>query len=72
MTTVLPGDSVQERLYIHRKKQEVTALMITVSAVTALQVGEVIKIATGTGELLHQRVMFIDMMSGDFSCVPIY
>ena len=72
VTTVLPGDSVLERLYIHRKKQEVTALMITVSAVTALQVGEVIKIVTGTGELLHQRVMFIDMMSGDFSCVPIY
>lgn len=69
VTTILPGDSVLERLYVHRKKQEVAALMITVSAVTALQVGEVIKIATGAGELLHHRVMFIDMMNGDFSYV---
>ena len=45
--------------------------MLTVSAVTALQVGEVIKLATGSGELLHHRVMFVDMMNSDFSWVAM-
>lgn len=69
VTTVFPGDFVLERLYARRKKQEAAALMITVSAVTALQVGEVIKIAAGTGELLRQKVLFLDMQTGDFSFV---
>ena len=56
---------------MHRKKQEVTALMLTISAVTALQVAEVIKLATGSGELLHHRVMFVDMLNSDFSWVSM-
>lgn len=71
VTTIFPGDRVLERLYMHRKKQEAAALMLTVSAVTALQVGEVIKLATGSGELLHHRVMFVDMMNSDFSWVAM-
>ena len=71
VTTILPGDRVLERLYMHRKKQEVTALMLTISAVTALQVAEVIKLATGSGELLHHRVMFVDMLNSDFSWVSM-
>lgn len=69
VTTVLPGDRVLEQLYMHRKKQQVSALMPTVSAVAALQVGEVLKLATGKGELLHRKVMFVDMLNSDFSWI---
>ena len=69
VTTVLPGDRVLEQLYMHRKKQQVSALMPTVSAVAALQVGEVLKLATGKGELLHRNVMFVDMLNSDFSWI---
>ena len=48
-----------------------TALMPTVSAVAALQVGEVIKFATGSGELLHRKVLFVDMLNSDFSWVAM-
>ena len=60
-----------EQLYMHRKEQKVTALMPTVSAVAALQVGEVIKFATGSGELLHRKVLFVDMLNSDFSWVAM-
>ncbi|MFR0986346.1 MAG: hypothetical protein ACLSFZ_07290 [Frisingicoccus sp.] len=48
---VRPGNNdfpeTLERFVYAQKKQDVAALMLTVSAVTALQVGEVIKLATG-------------------------
>lgn len=71
VTTIFPGDRVLEQLYMHRKEQKVTALMPTVSAVAALQVGEVIKFATGSGELLHRKVLFVDMLNSDFSWVAM-
>ena len=71
VTTIFPGDRVLEQLYMNRKEQKVTALMPTVSAVAALQVGEVIKFATGSRELLHRKVLFVDMLNSDFSWVAM-
>ena len=71
VATIFPGDALLERLYMYPKKQEVSALMPTVCAVAALQAGEALKLATGCGELLHQKVMFVDMLNSDFSWVTM-
>lgn len=69
--TIFPGDALLERLYVNRKKQETAALMPTVCTIAALQVGEALKLAAGVGKPMRRGVLFVDMLSSDFSWVTM-
>lgn len=69
VASVFPGEHTVSKLYPSEKNQSVTALMVTVSTVSALQVGEVIKVITGMGEVIRKKVLFIDLMNNDFSYI---
>lgn len=69
VTTVYPGDGTLAFLYPEDRVQTETALMATVNVVASLQAAEVIKLATGSGEILRKKVLYVDMRGGDFSCV---
>lgn len=69
VSTVCPGDGTMAFLYPEDRVQQVSALMATVNVVASLQAAEVMKLATGSGEILRRKVMYVDMRSGDFSCV---
>lgn len=45
--------------------------MPTVCTIAALQVGEALKLAAGAGKPMRRGVLFVDMLSSDFSWVTM-
>ena len=73
VTTIYPKDKVMKRLYPTWITQERTALMPTVSIISSIQAAEAVKIAAGfdTENLLRHKVMFVDLLSNDFSYIKL-
>lgn len=71
VSTIFPRDHVLERLYSNAKKQEVAALMVTVNMIASFQAAEVIKVVTGCSDILRHKVMFVDLLTNDFSCINL-
>ena len=69
VSTVYPGDGTMALLYPADKKQTVSALMVTVEVIAALQAAEVVKLAVGSDDILKHRIMYVDMRTCDFSVV---
>ena len=71
VSTVYPGDDTMALLYPADKKQTVSALMVTVEVIAALQAAEVVKLAVGSDDILKHRIMYVDMRTCDFSVVKV-
>ena len=78
LMTVFPGDRGLEVLYgeaasAPEKGIEVTVGTPTVTpvAVAALQAAEAVKVITGIGELMRDRVLFIDLETGSTSTLEL-
>lgn len=69
VSTVYPGDDTMALLYPADNKQTVSALMVTVEVIAALQAAEVVKLAVGSDDILRHRIMYVDMRTCDFSVV---
>lgn len=71
VSTVYPGDKTLAFLYPEDRVQQVSALMVTVNVVASLQAAEVIKLAICSPESLRRKILYVDMRSGDFSCIRL-
>lgn len=71
VSTVCPGDGTLAFLYPEGRVRQESALMVTVNVVASLQAAEVIKLAVHSEEILRRKVLYVDMRSGDFSCVKL-
>lgn len=71
VSTVYPGDGTMAFLYPEDSVQQVSALMATVNVVASLQAAEIMKLAICSGEIFRRKIMYVDMRSGDFSCVSL-
>lgn len=71
VSTVYPGDGTLAFLYPEDRVRQASALMATVNVVASLQAAEAIKLAIHSEEILRRKVLYVDMRSGDFSCVKL-
>lgn len=68
---IYPGDALLQILYHKKKKQAISALVTTVNTIASLQVNEVIKIAIENENILRHKVLFADLLTGNFSSINI-
>lgn len=71
VATVYPGDKTITTLYRDKEIRVTSAMVMTVTMAAALQVGEIVKLTTGEGELLRHKVLFIDGRNSEFTVVPV-
>lgn len=75
VTTIFPGDRTLEYLYSNKGakslEKELGNPSFTPALVAAVQVSEAIKILIGRGELLRNRVLYIDLLNHDYLLVDL-
>ncbi len=71
--TVLPGDGVLRELYGEKydEAKPISAASFIPALVASYQVSECIKILIGKGELLHRKMLYIDLMSNSHFVVEL-
>ncbi len=74
--TQLPGDDTLEQLYgPHQQSQGIESsqgnMACTPAVVASLQVAEVLKLLLNRGELLHRRVMFINLLDMEMTTINL-
>lgn len=76
ITTILPGDDTLNKIY-NKEKNEAKGIekemgnpSFTPAVAASIEVSEVIKILIGRGELLRNKVLFIDLLSSEYDIVP--
>lgn len=73
VTTIFPGDSILDRLYPNRKvkgiEKDLGNPSFTPSLVASIQVSEVLKILLERGELLRNKVLYLDLLEHDYTII---
>lgn len=71
--TIFPGDRTLERIYsapdAEGIEKETGNPSFSPAHIASLQVSEAIKVLTGKGELLRNKVLFIDMLSNEYEVI---
>lgn len=65
VTTVFPGDETLKKLYHENAAEEHGCPSFTPAVVAGMMVSEALKVLTGKGELMRNRVLFIDLLNGE-------
>jgi molybdopterin/thiamine biosynthesis adenylyltransferase len=69
LTTVFPDDDTISRLYSGEKDYDSKALgnpSFTPALAASIQVSEALKVITGKGNLLRNKLLYIDLLTNDF------
>ena len=69
VSTIYPGDRTLERLYAGSEEPEGTDgnTVFTAALIASLQVSETVKLLTGQGNTLKDRILTVDLLSNDFA-----
>ncbi|WHH58816.1 HesA/MoeB/ThiF family protein [Petroclostridium sp. X23] len=75
VTTVLPGDATLKFLYGRNKsdgiEKELGNPSFTPAFVASIQVSETLKLLIGRGELLRNKVLFVDLLRQEYEVVSL-
>jgi molybdopterin-synthase adenylyltransferase len=76
VTTILPGDRTLDFIYARKKEskgveKELGNPSFTPAHVASIEVGEVVKLFIKRGELLRNKILFINMLDNDYDIVDI-
>lgn len=75
VTTILPGDRTLDKIYPNMKNQELTNPLgnpsFTPALTASIEVSEVVKLLIGRGELLRNKVLFINLLNNGFEIIDL-
>lgn len=75
VTTVLPGDKTLSRIYSNKGLTGIEKKLgnpsFTPALAASIEVSEVIKLIIGRGELLSNKVLFVDMLDQDYEILQL-
>ena len=76
VTTILPGDRTLDFIYSRKNnsngvERELGNPSFTPAHIAGIQVSEVVKLLLKRGELLRNKVMFIDMLNNDYDIIEL-
>lgn len=76
VSTILPGDNTLEKIYPGRCKEglekEIGNPSFTPAMVASVQVAEIVKILLGKGDLLRNKLLYIDLFEHDYVTINLY
>jgi molybdopterin/thiamine biosynthesis adenylyltransferase len=74
-TTILPGDNTLDMVYPDKKvkglENELGNPSFTPALIASIQVSEVLKILIGRGEILRKKLLYIDLLEGDYTVMDL-
>lgn len=75
VTTILPGDRTLDKIYPNMKNQELKNPLgnpsFTPALTASIEVSEVVKLLIGRGELLRNKVLFINLLNNGFEIIDL-
>jgi len=75
VTTVLPGDKTLSRFYEGKALEGIEGKLgnpsFTPALVAAIQVSEIVKLLIGRGEILSNKMLFIDMLQQEYQVIKL-
>jgi len=75
ITTILPGDRTLDKIYPNMKNQELKNPLgnpsFTPALTASIEVSEVVKLLIGRGELLRNKVLFINLLNNGFEIIDL-
>ena len=71
VTTILPGDDTLDLIYRSKKtiEKELGNPSFTPATIASIQVAEVIKLLLNQGDILQNKVLFIDLLSQEYEMI---
>jgi molybdopterin-synthase adenylyltransferase len=76
VTTVMPGDKTLSRFYAGKMLKGVEGKLgnpsFTPALVASIQVSEIVKLIIGRGEILRNKMLFIDMLQQEYEVVKLF
>ncbi|WP_195238242.1 HesA/MoeB/ThiF family protein [Romboutsia sp. 1001285H_161024_C4] len=73
VSTIYPGDNNLDYIYKYKKETDnkLSNPSFTLGLVASIQVSEAIKVLLNKGEILRNKVLFIDLLYGEYNIIEI-